>query len=57
MPELHLSDIAPVTDAEAARLASPTAFADLAAQITATEAHVTRLRAAFPCQFLSLIHI
>lgn len=52
MPELHLSDIAPVTDAEAARLASPTAFADLAAQITATEAHVTRPRAAFPCQFL-----
>jgi hypothetical protein len=38
MPELDLSGIAPVTDAEAARLASPAAFADLAAQIMATEA-------------------
>lgn len=37
MPELDLSRIATVTDADAARLASPAAFADLAAQIVATE--------------------
>lgn len=36
MPKLDLNDIAPVTDAEAARLASPAAFASLAAEIVAT---------------------
>src|SRR5438876_10403889 len=35
MPELDLSHIAPLTDAEAARLVSPATFADLASQITA----------------------
>jgi hypothetical protein len=37
MPEFDLNGIATVTDAEAARLASPGAFADLAAQIVATD--------------------
>jgi hypothetical protein len=36
MPELDLSRIAPLTDAEAARLVSPATFTDLASQITAT---------------------
>ena len=36
MPDLDLSRIAPLTDAEAARLVSPATFADLASQITAT---------------------
>jgi hypothetical protein len=36
VPELDLSRIAPLTDAEAARLVSPATFADLASQITAT---------------------
>jgi hypothetical protein len=36
MPELDLSRIAPLTDADAARLVSPATFADLASQITAT---------------------
>src|SRR5262245_21169627 len=36
MPELDLSRTAPVTDADAARLASPAAFTDLASQIMAT---------------------
>ncbi|MGH3261985.1 MAG: hypothetical protein ACRDNS_08325, partial [Trebonia sp.] len=42
MPELNLSGIAPVTDAEVARLAAPAAFADLAARIVATEAPAPR---------------
>ena len=40
MPELNLSVIAPVTDAEATRLVSPAAFADLATRIAATETPV-----------------
>ena len=36
MPDLHLNRIAPLTDAEAARLVSPATLADLASQITAT---------------------
>jgi hypothetical protein len=36
MPDIDLTRISPVTDAEAARLASPAAFAQLASQITAT---------------------
>jgi hypothetical protein len=35
MPDIDLAQIAPVTDTEAARLASPAAFTDLARQITA----------------------
>jgi hypothetical protein len=42
MPDIDLTSIAPVTDAEAARLASPAALADLATRIAATEAPVTR---------------
>jgi len=46
MPELSLSVIAPVTDDETARLASPAAFADLATRIAATEAPVVPPHAA-----------
>lgn len=53
MPELDLSGIATVTDAEVARLASPAAFADLATQITATEAPATRPGLARKRSFLS----
>lgn len=35
MPDIDLASIAPVTDAEAGRLASPAAFGELASQITA----------------------
>jgi hypothetical protein len=46
MPELSLSVIAPVTNDETARLASPAAFADLATRIAATEAPVVLPHAA-----------
>lgn len=52
MPELNLSVIAPVTDAEATRLASPAAFADLATRIAATETPVAPHRAVRPRLFL-----
>jgi hypothetical protein len=52
MPELNLSVIAPVTNDEAARLASPAAFADLASRIAATEAPVAPPRAARERAFL-----
>ena len=52
MPELNLSVIAPVTDAEATRLASPAAFADLAARIAATEPPVAPHGAVRPRPFL-----
>jgi hypothetical protein len=52
MPELDLSVIAPVTDAEATRLASPAAFADLATRIAATETPVAPHRAVRPRLFL-----
>jgi hypothetical protein len=42
MPDLDLSRTAPVTDAYAARLASPAAFTDLASQITATPVPAAR---------------
>jgi hypothetical protein len=45
MPGLDLSRTAPVTDADAARLASPAAFTDLASQIMATPAPAARSRA------------
>jgi hypothetical protein len=49
MPKLDdLSGIAPVTDAEASRLVSPAAFADLAARIVATEAPATEAPATRP---------
>lgn len=48
MPDIDLTSIAPVTDAQAARLASPAAFADLAARIAATDAPVTRPDAVRP---------
>jgi hypothetical protein len=48
MPDIDLTSIAPVTDAEAARLASPAALADLATRIAATEAPVTRPDAVRP---------
>jgi hypothetical protein len=52
MPELDLSVTAPVTDAEATRLASPAAFADLATRIAATETQVAPHRAVRPRLFL-----
>ncbi len=45
MPDLDLSRTAPVTDADAARLASPAAFTDLASQIMATPVPAARRRA------------
>jgi hypothetical protein len=45
MRELDLSRTAPVTDADAARLASPAAFTDLASQIMATPVPAARSRA------------
>lgn len=39
MPDLNLSRTAPITDADAVRLASPTAFTDLASQIMTTPMH------------------
>ena len=46
MPDIDLTRISPVTDAEAARLASPAAFAQLASQITATPLLTTTAPAA-----------
>jgi len=43
MPDIDLASISPVTDAEAARLASATAFADLARQITSVPLPADRL--------------
>ncbi|TVZ01160.1 hypothetical protein EAS64_33275 [Trebonia kvetii] len=45
MPDLDLSRTAPVTDADAARLASPAAFTDLASQIMATPVPASGRRA------------
>jgi hypothetical protein len=45
MPNLDLSGTAPITDADAARLASPAAFTDLASQIMATPVPAARSRA------------
>ena len=45
MPDLDLSRTAPVTDADAARLASPAAFTDLASQIMATPVPAARRHA------------
>jgi hypothetical protein len=45
MPDLNLSRTAPVTDADAAGLASPAAFTDLASQIMATPVPAARSRA------------
>ena len=45
MPDIDLASISPVTDAEAARLASATAFADLARQITSVPVPADRLAA------------
>src|SRR5215470_1304064 len=45
MPDLDLSRTASVTDADAARLASPAAFTDLAGQIMATPVPAARSRA------------
>jgi hypothetical protein len=49
MPDLDLSRTAPVTDADAARLASPAAFTDLASQIMATPVPAARRRARWTC--------
>jgi len=48
MPDIDLTSISPITDTDAAHLASPAAFADLATRIAATEAPVTRPGAARP---------
>jgi hypothetical protein len=45
MPDLDLSRTAPITDADAAGLASPAAFTDLASQIMATPVPAARSRA------------
>ena len=45
MPDLDLSRTASVTDADAAGLASPAAFTDLASQIMATPVPAARSRA------------
>jgi hypothetical protein len=45
MPDLDLTRTAPVTDEDAARLASPAAFTDLASQIMATPVPAARRRA------------
>jgi hypothetical protein len=45
MPDLDLSRTAPITDADAAGLASPAAFTDLASQIMATPVPAARRRA------------
>ena len=55
MPELSLSVIAPVTNDETARLASPAAFADLATRIVATEAPAVPPHAARKRVFLPLL--